>query len=541
MDYAMTLLTVDNLSIHFKSQKKTTPQEFIEVVNGVSFQIDRGETLALVGESGSGKSLTALSIPGLLPYPHAQHPTGSIKFDDVDLLNKGDDFLRQYRGSKIGIIFQEPMTALNPLHTLEKQIAEPLFIHKHMTKKQAQARVIDLLKLVGFSDGADRLNAYPHQLSGGQRQRVMIAMALACEPSLLIADEPTTALDVTIQAGIIHLIKELQERFNMGLLLISHDLGMVSKIADRVAVMQQGKIVEDGPVRSILKSPQHPYTKMLIDAEPSGSPAPLPKNARQILAVEDMNVTFKTKAPWFWQKPQLLKAVSGVSLHLKEQETLGIVGESGSGKSTLIYAVLKLTPCTGRVVFCGRYLDELTQKQLRTLRPQLQVIFQDPFGSLNPRFSVGDIVAEGLQVHSNLSKAEIDQAVSDILTEVGLDGASRFRYPHEFSGGQRQRIAIARALILKPKLLVLDEPTSALDRSIQADIINLLRNLQVKHGLSYLFISHDLKVVKAMSHRIMVMKQGEVVEVGDAETIVSTPQSDYAKSLMAAAFDFREL
>lgn len=537
----MTLLTVDDLRIQFKAQKETESQEPIEVVHGVSFKIDRGETLAIVGESGSGKSLTALSIPGLLPYPHAQHPTGSIQFDGVELLNKGDNFLRQYRGSKIGIIFQEPMTALNPLHTLERQIAEPLFIHQHLTKKQARARVLDLLNLVGFADGADRLTAYPHQLSGGQRQRVMIAMALACGPSLLIADEPTTALDVTIQAGIIHLIKDLQQRFNMGLLLISHDLGMVSKIADQVAVMQQGNIVETGPVKSILKSPQHPYTKMLVEAEPSGSPAPLPEKARQILITEEVNVTFKMGAPWFWQKPKLLKAVQNVSLHLKEHETLGIVGESGSGKSTLVYGILRLIPVEGRIIFCGQQLDAYSQKKLRAVRPQLQIIFQDPFSSLNPRFSVGDIVAEGLQIHSKLSKSEIDLAVAEILTEVGLDSTTRFRYPHEFSGGQRQRIAIARALILKPKILVLDEPTSALDRSVQANIIDLLRNLQVKHGLSYLFISHDLKVVKAMSHRIMVMKQGKVVESGDAETIVTNPQSDYAKALMAAAFDFREV
>jgi microcin C transport system ATP-binding protein len=531
----MTLLTVQNLKVGFKPNRGVS----IPVVQGVSFQMNQGETLALVGESGSGKTVTAFSILGLLPYPMAFHETGSIAFEGTELLNRGEKFLRKYRGSEIGMIFQEPMTALNPLHTLERQIAEPLLIHKNLTRDQARHRVLELLNLVGFPEGAQRLKAYPHQLSGGQRQRVMIAMALACHPKLLIADEPTTALDVTIQAGIIQLLKDLQKRFNMGLLLISHDLTLVGKIADRVAVMQNGEIVEQGETQKILRQPQHPYTQKLISAEPSGSPVPLPDQPKDILRVENLRVSFPEKPLWFWQKTKHVEAVKGVSLQLRQRETLGIVGESGSGKSTLVYAILRLQPCTGRIVFLGKSLEVLSQKQLRSLRPQMQIIFQDPFSSLNPRFSIGQTIAEGLQVHSNLSQGAIDEAVAALLLEVGLSPESRFRYPHEFSGGQRQRIAIARALILKPKLLVLDEPTSALDRSIQSEIIGLLRRLQEKQGLSYLFISHDLKVVKAMSHRIIVMKKGEIVEVGNTDVITTTPQSDYAKALMKAAFEYK--
>lgn len=527
----MSLLSVKNLSVGFQANGQKT-----SVVKGVSFTIEEGKTVALVGESGSGKSMTAFSVLGLLPYPMAYHETGSIQFKGEELLNRGDHFLRAYRGSEIGMIFQEPMTALNPLHTIERQIAEPLLIHKGLSTQQARERVIELLSLVGFREGVDRLKAYPHQLSGGQRQRVMIAMALACDPKLLIADEPTTALDVTIQAGIIDLLKDLKKKLNMGLLLISHDLAMVSKIADTVAVMKNGEIVEQGSVKSILKNPQHPYTQKLIAAEPSGSPIPVPQHAETLLRVEDINVTFKQKPLWFWQQAKSLDAVKKVSIHLRHRETLGIVGESGSGKSTLIYAILRLLPSTGRIVFLNTHLETLSQKELRHLRPKMQVIFQDPFSSLNPRFSIGQIIAEGLQIHTSLSSEEIDQRVCQLLEEVGLPSESRFRYPHEFSGGQRQRISIARALILNPKLLVLDEPTSALDRSIQAEVIDLLRKLQEKHDLSYLFISHDLKVVKAMSHRIMVMKQGEIVEAGETESITTNPQSDYAKALMKAAF-----
>lgn len=527
----MTLLTVKDLSIRFSGQG--TP--VADVVHGVSFSLERGKSLALVGESGSGKSVTALSIMGLLPYPMASHPTGAIKFEEVDLLNQGENFLRSYRGNQIGMVFQEPMTALNPLHTIEQQIAESLMLHKKLPLKQARTRVIELLELVGFADGANRLNAYPHQLSGGQRQRVMIAMALACEPKLLIADEPTTALDVTIQAGIIKLIKSLQEQFNMGLLLISHDLNMVAQIADSIAVMQQGKIVEWGESQQILEAPQHPYTQKLIAAEPSGTPLTDPQN-EIVMQAQDVHVEFKRPKAWFWQKQDYFQAVKGVSLALKRGETLGIVGESGSGKTTFVYSLLRLLPSTGKIVFCGQQLDILTMKQMRPLRKRLQIIFQDPFSSLNPRLSISQIIAEGLEVHSQLSKQEIEQEVIAILNEVGLPEAVRHRYPHEFSGGQRQRIAIARALILKPEILVLDEPTSALDRSIQSDIIDLLRNLQLKHNLSYLFISHDLKVIKAMSHRIIVMKDGQVVEEGPTHKIVENPESEYAQKLMAAAF-----
>ncbi len=528
----MSLLQVKNLSIRFSPQGSET----IDVVKSISFAVERGKTMALVGESGSGKSVSALSILGLLPYPVATHPSGSILFDGEELLNRGEDFLRGYRGNKIGMIFQEPMTALNPLHTLEQQIAETLIIHKHMTPLQARARVLELLDLVGFKDGRNRLDAYPHQLSGGQRQRVMIAMALACEPELLIADEPTTALDVTIQAGIIELIKSLQQQFNMGLVLISHDLNMVKRIADDIAVMKNGEIVEQGECDSILLNPQHPYTQALIAAEPAGNPLTTPMSDK-IIDVDHLSVSFKQKPAWFWQKPELFKAIDGVSLALHKGETLGIVGESGSGKSTLAYAILKLVPSQGKIIYAGQSIDGLTMKQMRLLRKQLQIIFQDPFSSLNPRFSVQQIIAEGLEVHTKMTVDEIEAAVIQILTEVGLPEESRHRYPHEFSGGQRQRICIARALVLRPDVLVLDEPTSALDRSIQAEVIDLLRTLQQKYTLSYLFISHDLKVVKAMSHRIIVMKDGQIVEQGKTDDIVFHAKSDYAKKLMGAAFN----
>ena len=527
----MTLLRIKDLSVRFSPHGAET----VDVVKSVSFQLDRGQTLALVGESGSGKSISALSIMGLLPYPVASHPTGSVLFDGEELLDRGEDFLRNFRGNKIGMVFQEPMTALNPLHTIERQIAEPLLIHKGMTPQQARQRVLELLELVGFRDGQKRLDAYPHQLSGGQRQRVMIAMALACEPELLIADEPTTALDVTIQAGIIDLIKSLQKKFNMGLLLISHDLNMVKKIADNIAVMKNGVLVEQGTCADVLTSPQHPYTQALIAAEPHGAPLTQP-SPDVIVEAQNLAVYFKRKPDWFWQKPEIFKAVDGIDLTLHKGETLGIVGESGSGKSTLAYGLLRLVPSQGRIVYAGDSVDRLSVKQMRTMRKHLQIIFQDPFGSLNPRFSIQQIIGEGLEVHTSLTSDEIDVAVIQSLKEVGLSEEARHRYPHEFSGGQRQRICIARALVLKPDVLVLDEPTSALDRSIQAEVIDLLRQLQQKYTLSYLFISHDLKVVKAMSHRIMVMKDGKVVEQGGTDQIVYHAQSDYAKKLMAAAF-----
>jgi microcin C transport system ATP-binding protein len=531
----MTLLKVNQLSVHFHSPNHPPS----EAVKDVSFSLNQGETLALVGESGSGKSVSALSILGLLPYPMASHPTGSILFEGQELLNAPESTLRKVRGHDIGMIFQEPMTALNPLHTLEKQIAEPLLIHKGMTKAQAKERVIELLHLVGFGDGVNRLQAYPHQLSGGQRQRVMIAMALACEPKLLIADEPTTALDVTIQANILELIRHLQQKLEMGLLLISHDLGMVAKMADNIAVMRGGKIVEQGRTIKVLTTPRHPYTKHLIESEPSGHPAPVAPSASSILKTNDIHVIFKgQKKSWINQGSPDVLAVNGISFSLAAGETLGIVGESGSGKSTLAYAILRLVESQGQINFCGTELQNLSRKNVRPLRPQMQIIFQDPFSSLNPRLSIGQIVAEGLEIHQkHLGKKAIEEQVQAILGEVGLPSDTRYRYPHEFSGGQRQRIAIARALILKPKLLILDEPTSALDRSIQAEVIDLLRNLQKRYQLAYLFISHDLKVVRAMSHRIIVMKDGHVVEEGKTEKLFTKPKNSYTKSLIRASFD----
>lgn len=531
----MTLLRVDHLSVRFQNPN----QPAVEAVKDVSFSLNQGETLALVGESGSGKSVSALSVLGLLPYPLASHPTGSILFEGQELLTAPENVLRKVRGHGVGMIFQEPMTALNPLHTLEKQIAEPLLIHKGMNKAQARARVIELLHLVGFSDGVNRLQAYPHQLSGGQRQRVMIAMALACEPKLLIADEPTTALDVTIQANILDLILRLQQQFQMGLLLISHDLSMVAKMAQRIMVMRQGEVVEEGKTSTILKHPKHPYTQHLIASEPSGHPFPIPQPSTPILATKNIYVTFPGQTQsWFSRKSDDVKAVDDISFSLNEGETIGIVGESGSGKSSLAYAILKLIKSTGQIDFKTRDLQHLSRKEMRLLRPEMQIIFQDPYSSLNPRLSVGQIVAEGLKVHQkHLSQKEIEEQVQHILQEVGLPKGAHDRYPHEFSGGQRQRIAIARALILKPKFLILDEPTSALDRSIQAEVIDLLRKLQERHKLAYLFISHDLKVVRAMSHRIIVMKAGHIVEEAATEDLFQRPREAYTKSLIEASFE----
>lgn len=524
------LLTVENLSVAFS----TTPTP---VVQGVSFTINHGEIVALVGESGSGKSVTALSILGLLPYPMATHPTGSIHLDGVSLLGRSESFLRPYRGGHVGFIFQEPMTALNPLHPIGRQIAEPLLIHKNMTPKQARARVIELLQLVDFKDGEDRLNALPHQLSGGQRQRVMIAMALVCDPQLLIADEPTTALDVTIQRSITTLLQRLQKELNMGMLLISHDLSMVKRIANRVGVMRHGVLVETGNIETVFRTPQHPYTKMLIDAEPMRDVDIVPSTAPVCLNAQNITVDFeRPKLSLFGKKPELFRAVNDLSIHVQEGETVGIVGESGSGKSTFAYAMAQLLTHQGKTTLLGQTLEHLKPKDMRAMRQQIQLIFQDPFGSLNPRLSVEQIVGEGLSVHSTMTKMERAQAVSDVLQEVGLDTAVRHRYPHEFSGGQRQRIAIARAVVLKPRVLILDEPTSALDRSIQADVIRLLQNLQRKYHLSYLFISHDLAVVRALSHRIVVMKQGQIVEQGVTDILLSNPQMPYTQALLKAAF-----
>ncbi|MEI8295159.1 MAG: ABC transporter ATP-binding protein [Alphaproteobacteria bacterium] len=528
----MTLLSVSNLSVQFRKNH----QPICDAVTAVSFTLNQGDTLALVGESGSGKTITALSILGLLPYPMAHHPSGSILFEGQELLNASEKKLQQIRGNRIAMIFQEPMTALNPLHTIEQQIQEVLFLHKNLNKAEAHARVIELLQLVGFRDGVKRLNAYPHQLSGGQRQRVMIAMALACEPTLLIADEPTTALDVTIQAEILKLIQDLQQQFGMALLLISHDLGMVAKMASRIAVMRHGEIVEQGTSTSILKNPQHPYTQHLIAAEPRGHPAPLQSNAPLVLQATNIRVSFQARRRWLQKKTPDVWAVDNVSLAIKQGETLGVVGESGSGKSTLAYALLRLLPCSGEINFENHLLHQLKTRDLRPLRQKMQIIFQDPFSSLNPRLSVGQIIAEGLEVHErHLTATERQQKVVNILREVDLHQDVYHRYPHEFSGGQRQRIAIARALVLNPRLLILDEPTSALDRSVQAEVIDLLRRLQEKHRITYLFISHDLKVVRAMSHRLIVMQQGQVVETGTTEEIYTQPQHPYTQRLLAAA------
>lgn len=526
----MTLLSVTNLSVRFQAPRQVP----FDALQRVSFTLDKGETLALVGESSSGKTITALSILGLLPYPLASHPSGSILFEGKELLNAGETSLQKIRGNRIAMIFQEPMTALNPVHTIEKQISEVLFLHKGLDKVAARKRVVELLQLVGFPEGVDRLGTYPHQLSGGQRQRVMIAMALACEPDLLIADEPTTALDLTIQAEILTLIKDLQKRFSMALLLISHDLRMVARMADRIAVMRSGRILEQGSTQDILNAPQDPYTKHLIASEPHGHPGPLMPNASLLLQCKDITVSFGTRG--LFRKAPPFYAVNGASFDVRAGETIGIVGESGSGKSTLAYALLQLLPLEGEVLFESRLIKGLKRAELRDLRKHMQIIFQDPFSSLNPRLSVAQIISEGLEVHDRASTREArDRKVCAILQEVGLDPSVRHRYPHEFSGGQRQRIAISRALILNPKLLILDEPTSALDRSVQAEVIELLRHLQAKHGISYIFISHDLKVVRAMSHRIIVMKQGKIVEAGSTEDIYTNPQNPYTQRLLAAA------
>ncbi len=535
MNSSGPLLQVQDLSVNFSlgGGRKLT------AVDQVSFAVDRGETLALVGESGSGKSATALSILQLLPYPVASHPAGSsIRFRGEELVGASEHRLRDVRGNQVAMVFQEPMTSLNPLHTIEKQIGETLLIHKSMTGSAARARIIELLKLVGLGAQAEkRLDAYPHQLSGGQRQRVMIAMALANEPDLLIADEPTTAVDVTIQAQLLKLLKELQGRFGMAMLFITHDLNVVRKIADRVCVMQNGKIVEAGSVKQVFGNPQHAYTKHLLAAEPRGRPPARTDQPKPVMEARDIKVWFPIKAGVFRRTVGHVKAVDGVSLALKQGRTLGVVGESGSGKTTLGLALLRLEHSDGEILFDGQDIRRLRGGALRPLRREMQIVFQDPFGSLSPRLSVGEIVAEGLKIHKiGGSDAERDRMIVDALNEVRLDPESRHRYPHEFSGGQRQRIAIARALVLKPKFVVLDEPTSALDMSVQAQIVELLRELQAKHGLAYLFISHDLRVVRALADEVMVLKDGKIVERGTSDEIFDHPREPYTKALMAAAF-----
>jgi len=527
------LISVDDLSVDFQSGETVT-----HAVKHVSFDIAKGGTMALVGESGSGKTVTALSILKLLPYPAASHPSGAIRFKGENLLALKPDNLRHVRGNKISMIFQEPMTSLNPLHTIEQQIAEVLRIHKGMSGNACRARVIDLLRKVGIEDPEGRLGAYPHQLSGGQRQRVMIAMALANEPDLLIADEPTTALDVTIQAQILELLLELKAEFNMAMLLITHDLGIVRKMADHVCVMHNGEIVERGLTRDIFEAPKNDYTKHLIASEPKGSPPPENAKAKVILKTDDLRVWFPIKRGFLRRIVGYIKAVDGIDLEVKEGQTLGVVGESGSGKTTLGLAVLRLISSEGPIVYLGDRIDGYDSKEMRPLRRELQIVFQDPYGSLSPRMSIGQIIEEGLNIQNpGLSRAERNARVSRSLKEVGLDPAVRDRYPHEFSGGQRQRIAIARALVLEPKFLILDEPTSALDVSVQAQIVDLLRELQRRHKLAYLFISHDLKVVRALANSIIVLRHGKVVEQGSAQTVFASPKTDYTKALLAAAFE----
>ncbi len=527
------LIAVENLSVDFNSGEAAT-----HAVRNVSFDIGAAETVALVGESGSGKTVTALSILRLLPYPTASHPSGKILFEGEDLLTLPPAALRAIRGNKISMIFQEPMTSLNPLHTIERQIAEVLKIHRGLSDRAARERVLDLLDKVGIDDPKGRLGSYPHQLSGGQRQRVMIAMALANEPDLLIADEPTTALDVTIQAQILDLLAKLKAEFNMAMLLITHDLGIVRKMADRVCVMNNGEIVERGRTADLFAAPKHPYTKHLIESEPKGQPPAADPKAKTILEAKDLRVWFPIRRGFLRQTVGHIKAVDGIDLAVKEGQTLGVVGESGSGKTTLGLALLRLISSDGPILYLGSRIDGYDSKRMRPLRRDMQIVFQDPYGSLSPRLSVGQIIEEGLVIQNpSLTREERTERISRALKEVGLKPEWRDRYPHEFSGGQRQRIAIARALVLEPKFLILDEPTSALDVSVQAQIVDLLRELQRRHKLAYLFISHDLKVVRALANSIIVLRHGKVVEQGPARTVFAEPKTDYTKALLAAAFE----
>jgi microcin C transport system ATP-binding protein len=526
------LLKVEDLSVSFRQSGHDTL-----AVDRVSFDIKPRETVALVGESGSGKSVTALSILKLLPYPSASHPSGRVLFKGRDLLAMPEDEIREVRGNDITMVFQEPMTSLNPLHTIERQIAEVLGIHHGLSGNAATKRVVELLSEVGIPEPHTRLRSYPHQLSGGQRQRVMIALALANEPELFIADEPTTALDVTVQAQILKLLKDLQARMGMAMLFITHDLGIVKKIADRVCVMQAGKIVEQGPVDEIFSAPKHPYTRALLAAEPKGEPAKPQPSAPVVVSTDDLKIWFPIRRGFLRRTVGHIKAVDGVSIAVRRGETLGVVGESGSGKTTLGLALLRLISSDGPIVFMGKPIQGLKFRDMRPFRREMQVVFQDPYGSLSPRMSIADIVGEGLRVHHpKLSAGERDARVVAALGDVGLDPDTRHRYPHEFSGGQRQRIAVARAMVLEPSFVVLDEPTSALDMMIQSQIVDLLRELQRKHDLTYLFISHDLKVVAALASHVVVMRSGKVVEQGPASEVFANPQSPYTRALFAAAF-----
>ncbi len=527
------ILSVENLHVSFGRGERE-----VKAVQGVSFDIEAGKTHALVGESGSGKSVSALSIMRLLPYPTAWHPDGRIEFSGDDLLQAREGHMRSIRGNRIAMIFQEPLNSLNPLHSIEKQISEVLLVHKHMTIDAARARVIELLKLVGLESATERLHALPHEFSGGQQQRIMIAMALANEPEILIADEPTTALDVTVQAQILKLLKDLQEELGMAMLLITHDLGIVRRMADTVSVMNQGKVVEAGDAEDVFDRPSHEYTQHLLAAEPKGRPDPAPAGD-PILTGDDVRVWFPIKRGVLRRTVGHIKAVDGISVDIRPGHTVGIVGESGSGKSTLGRALIRLEKSTGGISFNGTSMQGLNWRELRPLRREMQIVFQDPYGSLSPRMSIGQIIEEGLIIHDIGTEEERRQMIEDALKEVGLDPATRDRYPHEFSGGQRQRIAIARALVLKPKFIVLDEPTSALDMSVQAQIVELLRDLQKKYNLAYMFISHDLKVVRALAHDVVVMKDGRVVEQGPAERIFDDPQEPYTQALLAAAFNLK--
>ncbi len=526
------ILEVQDLHVRFQSG-----DAHVDAVKGVSFTLNRGESVALVGESGSGKTVSALSILRLLPRT-ASHPAGTITFDGHNILSLSEGEMRRLRGNRISIIFQEPMTSLNPLHTVEKQIGEVLEVHQQLVGEPARERVIELLDEVGIRDPESRLASYPHQLSGGQRQRVMIAMALANTPDVLIADEPTTALDVTIQAQILELLKDIIARKGMSLLLITHDLGVVRKMADRVYIMQKGLVVEEGPARDVLSAPSHDYTRHLIAAEPSGEPPTADTSAPVVIEASDLKVWFPIKRGFFQRTVDHVKAVDGLSVAVRAGQTVGVVGESGSGKTSLGMAILQLQAAEGAVAFMGRKINGLSPREMRPLRRDLQIVFQDPYGALSPRLSVGQIIAEGLEIQApELTPAQVRERVGQSLVDVGLDPETQDRYPHEFSGGQRQRIAIARAMVLEPKFVMLDEPTSALDMSVQAQIVDLLRDLQRKKNLAYLFISHDLKVVRALSNEVIVMQHGKVVEAGPAVEIFSNPKTDYTRALLKAAFE----
>ena len=529
------LLEINDLSVSFGHGARE-----VKAVRNVSLSLGKGETAALVGESGSGKSVTALSVMQLLPYPQAWHPSGSIRFQGEELVGTPHSRMRDLRGDRIAMIFQEPLNSLNPLHNVERQISEVLLVHKHMSPAQARDRVVELLEHVGLEAAVSRLHALPHEFSGGQQQRIMIAMALANEPDILIADEPTTAVDVTIQAQLLKLLKDLQAEHNMALLLITHDLGIVRSMADNVSVMEDGCIVEHGQTAKVFDDPQHPYTQRLLASEPSGVPEPAPAEAPEIITADDVKVWFPIKKGVLRRTVGHIKAVDGISFHLRRGHTLGVVGESGSGKSSLGRGLLRLEKSRGDIAFKGRPIQGLGWKEMRPLRADMQMVFQDPFGSLSPRLSLAQIVEEGLLVHDpGGGFEERRQLIARTLEEVGLEPSMMDRYPHEFSGGQRQRISIARALVLKPDFIVLDEPTSALDMSVQAQIVDLLRDLQKRHDLAYLFISHDLKVVRALAHHILVMRHGRVVEQGPADEIFANPREPYTQALMAAAFEMK--